>query len=336
MKITKMKSGSYRAVVYCGRVEGKPFYKSFTGRDRRDVLYKAQQYLADHGAPTGGTLGAAIDDYIISREPVLSPSSISAYKSILRNLKAVGLSWLRIKLVDLKDEDIQALVSAYSREHSPKSVRNAYGLISSALSQKHVRLAPPVLPQKERPRIHIPSDEDIRALLAACSGTSLEVCILLAAFGTMRRGEICALRYPEDFSGCVAHVSHSLVQAPSGEWIRKAPKTYTSDRYVILPQFVVDKIAALGFVTHMTPNAVSNSFSRLLKKAGVQRCRFHDLRHYSVSRLHAADIGMPDADIMKRGGWSTDYTMKNVYRHTLADQSAAANQKANEVFSRLV
>ncbi len=45
--------------------------------------------------------------------------------------------------------------------------------------------------------------------------------------------------------------------------------------------------------------------------------RFHDLRHYSASIMHA--MGVPDQYIMKRGGWSNDRVLKDIYRGTVAD-----------------
>jgi len=47
----------------------------------------------------------------------------------------------------------------------------------------------------------------------------------------------------------------------------------------------------------------------------LPRFRFHDLRHYQASILHA--MGVPDKYIMERGGWKTDSTLKNIYQHTM-------------------
>lgn len=57
---------------------------------------------------------------------------------------------------------------------------------------------------------------------------------------------------------------------------------------------------------------------------------FHDLRHYSASVMHS--IGIPDAYIMERGGWGSDYVLKNVYRHAMTDKNKEMNDKANEFF----
>ena len=66
-------------------------------------------------------------------------------------------------------------------------------------------------------------------------------------------------------------------------------------------------------------------------KLGIERFRFHDLRHYSASIMHA--IGIPDQYIMERGGWATDATLKKVYRHALQDKNQEMINKANDYFS---
>ena len=66
-------------------------------------------------------------------------------------------------------------------------------------------------------------------------------------------------------------------------------------------------------------------------RLGIERpyC-FHSLRHYSASYLHA--IGIPDAYIMERGGWSTPHVMQKVYRHALADRVDPMALKAVSAF----
>ena len=68
----------------------------------------------------------------------------------------------------------------------------------------------------------------------------------------------------------------------------------------------------------MTPDQVTDKFCKLRDRLGMKKFRFHDLRHYYVSVNHA--LGVPDQYIMSMGGWSTDRTMKSVYRNTLAPE----------------
>jgi integrase len=81
----------------------------------------------------------------------------------------------------------------------------------------------------------------------------------------------------------------------------------------------------------MTPTAITNLFAKELKRCGLPPFRFHDLRHYAVSTLHA--INVPDKYIMSRGGWATNYTMNNVYNHTLKTKRDEMEQKINAHFN---
>ena len=66
-------------------------------------------------------------------------------------------------------------------------------------------------------------------------------------------------------------------------------------------------------------DALSNRFRRAVAAAGLPPIRFHDLRHYSASILHA--IGVPDQYILARGGWASDYVMKSVYRNSISEEA---------------
>ena len=45
---------------------------------------------------------------------------------------------------------------------------------------------------------------------------------------------------------------------------------------------------------------------------------FHKLRHVNASVMAALRI--PDKYALERGGWKTDYVMKQVYTHTFSDK----------------
>jgi len=87
------------------------------------------------------------------------------------------------------------------------------------------------LPARQKPDLYTPSDDDIRRLLDHISGRELEIAVLLAAFGPMRRGEICALT-SDDIHGNIVDVNKSMVQGPDGQWYVKQPKTYSSYRQI--------------------------------------------------------------------------------------------------------
>jgi len=191
------------------------------------------------------------------------------------------------------------------------------------------------LPQRKPPKLYTPSDSDIKLLLTIVqSDPEMERAILLAAFGPLRRGEICALENT-DIRANTIMVNKSMVKDQKNNWIVKAPKTYSSYRTIEFPESVVQKFHGVtGRLVDLNPDQVTNRFVRILKKAGTPHFRFHDLRHYAASILHA--IGVPDQYIMSRGGWSSDKTLKQVYRGEISEEAAKFNQQINKHFDRVL
>lgn len=150
----------------------------------------------------------------------------------------------------------------------PKTIRNYYGFVSAVLVNAGINVRPPRLPQKERPEIYIPDEATVRKLLQIVEGTELEIPVMLAAFGPLRRGEICALSM-DDIKDGVCHVHHDLAQNADGEWVMKAPKTYSSDRYIELPDFVADAIKRNGSIHHR-PHSGSD-FVEVFRRLGAER-----------------------------------------------------------------
>lgn len=353
----KLPSGSWRCQVYShteplvdkdnkpiidpktGLQKQRRVYRSFTcdipgPKGKRECEHMAAEWAADKENATAVqdiTFGVALDQYIENRKAVLSPRTIMDYKRI----RAHELqSLMPMKIALMTQEDIQEAINAEALRHSPKTVRNAHALISAVMRADRPSFAlHTALPKKIRPNLFIPTDADIRQLLTVASGTEMELPILLAAFGPMRRGEISALT-TDDIVDNTVHVRRNMVRTPEGGWIIKSPKSYAGDRYIDYPDFVSTKWKGIsGQITKLTPNNITDRFRGLLKRAGLPHFRFHDLRHYSASIQHA--LGIPDSYIMQRGGWTSDTTLKNVYRHTLSDQTKQMNTIANTHFEDL-
>lgn len=344
----KLPSGSWRCQVYShteeivqpdGTTKQKRIYKSFTcdvpgPKGKRMAEKMAAEWAANkENRPSAAsiTFGNAIDAYIASRENILSPRTIMDYKRIRKNDIQ---SLMKIPVDVITQQDIQKAINKESLNHSPKTVRNTHGLISAVLKVYRPEMSlNTALPKKKRVELYIPTDEEVKALLRAASGTEMELPILLAAFGPMRRGEICALD-ASDIVGNVVHVRKNMVRTEDNIWVIKQPKSYAGDRYIDYPDFVAEKWSGKnGRIVPLTPNNITDRFRSCLSRAGLSHFRFHDLRHYSASIQHA--LGIPDSYIMQRGGWGNDGTLKAVYRHALSDKTAEMNSKANKHFEEL-
>ena len=112
------------------------------------------------------------------------------------------------------------------------------------------------------------------ALLVAAS-----IAILLAAFGPLRRGEICALT-SRDIKENTITVSKSIVRSEDNEWITKSPKTYGSYRTIQMPEFFFKHIRGKkGALCNLNPDQLTREFERVLELCQLPHFRFHDLRH---------------------------------------------------------
>lgn len=333
-KAKKLPSGSWRVQVFDYKdVDGKRHYKSFTASTRREAEYLAAEWAAGKAdeLPENITLYSAVTKYIDIKRGVLSPSTIKGYEATQRcYFKDIGLK----KLQELTNTDLQIWISNLSTNHSPKTVRNAHGLMASAVEMfaPDFRLKT-TLPARKKPELYTPSDDDISILLHHIAGKELEIAVLLAAFGPLRRGEICALT-SDDVHGNIISVSKSMVLGPDKLWHIKQPKTYSSYREIEFPPFVIDKIKdKKGRLIDATPDQITHRFERAIRFAKLPHFRFHDLRHYSASIMHA--IGVPDQYILQRGGWSSDNIMKSVYRNVIDIESVKQNKKILKHFDKV-
>lgn len=326
----KLPSGSWRCLA-TKVINGQKTRKSFTASDKRTAERLAIEWQTEVEQVNLNniTLFEAYQRYIDAKRNVLSPSTVRAYEKLSKySLQDV----MHIKVDKLTIEMLQRAINVYSATHSPKSVRNCNGLLSAVLKMFRPGFSLNItLPQKEKKVVYIPTDEDIKNLLKIIKDTEYEIPVMLAAFGGMRQGEICALT-SDDVKGNFVTINKSLVLTPEGELKSKSPKTFSSYRTIEIPDVLAEKLKDLrGKIIKLTPRALSIGFGRLLKKNNMPHFRFHDLRHYYVSTLHS--IGIPDKYIMAQGGWSTNYTMQNVYNHALSDKKTEFAHQITNHFS---
>ena len=316
---------------------GKRHYKSFTAPTKKQAKLLADKWKAVHKDERPEeeqiTVHEAVQRYIDMKEGIISPSTQRGYEKELRcNLSGVFGSKIITKLTT---PTVQLWISDLSRRGlSPKSIRNAYGLLSATIDMfaPDIRLKV-TLPARKKPELYCPSDQDIKRLLEAVNDPELYLAILLAAFGPMRRGEICALE-STDIKDNIISVSKSMVLGSDNIWHIKQPKTYGGYRDIEFPDFVIQCIPNKeGKIFDATPDQITGRFEKALSKTDLPAFRFHDLRHYAASIMHA--IGIPDQYILQRGGWSSDNVMKTVYRNTIDLETVRQNKKINDHFKRL-
>lgn len=334
MKAKKTKSGKYKVTISIGKdISGKYRQKAFTAPTKREAELLAAQYQMkrreDRQSPT---VKYAIDTYIENRTAVASPSTIRGYRTLQRNyFDQFG----QHHIDDLTNQDIQRLINDIALNRSPKTVKNAVSLLISALKQinpeKRYIYSLPKARAIER---NIPDNDDIMRLMEESKANrELHLAIILSALGSLRRGEVCAISYEDilyDFNAIYIH--SDVVLDEKKRWIFKDyGKNATSTRQVIYSKEVIDLIGhGTGHIFTHTPDYITSSFCNLRDRLGL-KCRFHDLRHYTVSILHS--IGIPDQYIQQRTGHKNARILRDVYTNPLKSQSNAYVKQINKYFS---
>lgn len=343
----KLPSGSWRCQVvsHYEYKNGKkrPVRMSFTSNlpypeGKKEAERMASEWLYNHKDRSQAvTVHDAIERYIHVKEGVLSPSTISGYRAYLK-----GGCFKSIEALDVRKisrADVQLWVSEFSQKHSAKYTKNVYRLLSPALAFVGVPGMEITTPKGKISDIYTPSDSELLQLLQHVKDNyDLKIAVMLAAFGSMRRSEICALTV-FDIKGNEITINKAMVQErgeKGSTWIIKdTAKTDGSSRTVVVPSFVTDLIRRdRSRVVDLNPDALSARFNRAVKYSGLPKhFTFHALRHYYVSIGHVLDIA--DAYIMKMGGWRTDHVMKSHYRSVLSDYEQGERDKLLQHFEEL-
>lgn len=268
------------------------------------------------------TFKTAAEKYMDVKDTVLSPSTIRGYKSILRNLPD---EFTKQIITDITSVSVQKMINQYSTGHSPKSTFNASGFVRSVMDMFSPNTIINVtLPQKIRKEPYIPTDEDIKRILEYSRGTMFEIPLVLATFG-LRRSEICALTL-DDIHGNTLTINKAMVQDEEKNWVIKTTKTEAGTREIYLPDNVIELINSQGYIYKGYPNSIVCYLQKTQAKLGIPKFSLHKLRHYYASMSHA--IGIPDSYIMAAGGWKSDSTLKQVYRHALNDKKTVMQKQA--------
>lgn len=280
------------------------------------------------------TVKEGLQKFINSVDAIHSPSTIAGYNQVKRN---AFRSIESIPIDELTHAHVQAFVNQYAVDHNPKTVRNANGLLNRMLrfmgheGFKHISL-----PVKNKPRITIPTDDELATCLNLAGHPGMRQAILLAAGAGMRRGEIAALEWKHiNYEDSTLIIEQAYVKGEDGTLHLNPPKTALSERTILVGEDIMGGFQALPnkeskHPVNLTPDAITRRFQRICAKAGF-KFRFHDLRHYQASIMLAE--GVPDKYAMERMGHSSTNMLRNVYQHTMSDMQHKFSSQLNKRFS---
>lgn len=319
MTIEKRTNGSYRISEmrngqrYRITIDHKP-----TKSEARDLI---EEKIGSFSNKT--IFLKAAESYIEAKSNVLSPSSVRGYRTIIKC--QLPDKFLKTPIDCIDAPCIQILVNGLTNNYAAKTVKNINAFVMSVLKFYGSEVKSPTLPKKEAKQDYIPTEEDIKRILAEVQGTKYEVPFVLGTLG-LRRSEICALT-KDDLSGNVLMINKTLVLNENNEWtLKHTTKTEKSARTVIVPDYIAKLIEENG-ACPCTPHSLYWKLQRVQMKLGIPRFPFHKLRHFFASYMH--DLGYSDKQIQEFGGWKTDNIMKSVYQHAMSMNEVKENMASN-------
>ena len=320
MTIEKLPSGNYRirqmvnGVVYRVTIDHKP--TKYEAQELIDKKIQNSTKPYDYNP----TLENACNTYIESKKNVMSPSTVAGYRSLTRRIPD---SLANMHLDDITKRDIQIFINNYAIDHSPKTTINMGSFILTVLLFYDIAMPTPNYPQKEKEEVYVPTEEEVKQIFAKAKGTKYEVAFFLATMG-MRRSEILATTSAK-LKGNELTIDSAMVQDENGEWVEKTTKTVSSTRTIVLPDRIAEKLRLQVEAFDGSAESLNNKLHKWQDELDIPRFSFHKLRHFFASVMH--QYGMSDAQIQALGGWSTDRTLKAVYRHAM-DMDEAKEQAA--------
>jgi integrase len=282
----------------------------------------------------------------IEERPNLRPKTIALYRYLLRRhimphfrsktVAEIREGHIRRWRKDLLDSGVAAVTTA-------KAYRLLKAVFNTAVDDGIIRRNPcrikgaSVEKSPERPVLTVP---EVFALTEA-TDQRYAALVLLAAFGSLRWGELAALRRKDiDQAVTVVRVERQLTELPGGGYQFGPPKSDAGKRVVPIPDLIAPTIRAhlddyvgqaddaLVFTSPTGRPVRHGNFRRrfwlpALKAAGLPAIHFHDLRH--IGNTLTADAGANLRELMERMGHSTTRAALIYLHSTSARQRAIAD-----------
>lgn len=355
--ITQLADGRWQA-----RISMDARRKAFYGATRAEAAAKLNAALRDRdrGLPMfeeRQTVAQYVASWLEAIRPTVRPSTWKRYRDLmtLHALPTLGKS----PLARLSAQQVQALYSVKLEEGlSPTTVHHLHAVLHKALARaERLGLVPRNVctlvdaPRMAERELRVLDRDQVRQLLDVALGDRLEALYVLAVTTGMRQGELLALRWRDvDLAQNTLQVRATLQYTRERGYFLGAPKTKQSQRRIKLGALAVSALQQhrarqlterleLGeaWEDHdlVFPNAVGKPmdgmnllhyhFLPLLKRAGLPRIRFHDLRHTAATLMLAQGIN-PKIVSERLGHASISITL-DLYSHVLPDmqdQAAAA------------
>ena len=328
---------------------GKRIIKNVLGKTQAECKAKLKKAIEESHALDVGradeyTVAAWLRTWFdLYAKPHIRPSTMNYYHRNIEQhiIPAIG----DIPLNKLTTRDLQKLYNdlqsngrlrKVQKKEKPglsnSTVRGIHMMLHNALDRavkEKLILSNPtencIIPKIEKQEMKILHPDHISAYLNAAERRNALPMFYLELVSGLRKGELVALQWSDlDEANCTISVSKQASWDTEGNLILSQPKTGNSIREVSIPQDAVELLkqehakhpsnpwmfpsGRTGEMYH--PDSVVTLHKRILKDAGLEHIRFHDLRHpyvkhttkiFSLRLMDFQAQAYPDARRKTRG-----------------------------------
>ena len=348
--IRKRKDGRWEGRYTVGHdpETGKAIIKNVLGKTQAEVKEKLKKAIEenvgiDYGRAKTYTVGTWLEVWMENYAKVkLRPSTFKTSQGFLKNHIKPQIG--SIPLADLTSLDLQRFykhlmdggrvdrIEAKKKPKglAPKTVRNIHQMICSAynlaIEQCLVTKNPTqgcALPKVEHKEMKTLTADQLSAFFREARDSGVYELYYLDLATGLRRGELLGLKWTDvDFQHGILKIQRAISRQ-NGKVVEAPLKTKNAYRTLPLSADAIDvlkaqknKVGSSEWVFPsptggpMSPDSVLHMLQRVLKRAGLPRIRFHDLRHpyvkhttkiFSLRLMDFQAQAYPDARRKTRG-----------------------------------
>ena len=294
--------------------------------------------------------------YELYAQPNIRTATADRYKLMIETYTIPRIG--KIKLKKLTSRDLQKLYKDLM-EHGRVNQRSGHGnpgLSSTTVRSVHLmlhsaferavkeRLIPRnptddcIAPKVQKVEMKTLRPEHLKAYLDAADARGVLPMFYLELVSGLRKGELVALLWDDlDIQNRTISVSKQYIKNPSGKLTLSRPKTETSVRRVSIPQEAIDLLIQehekhpenpYMFPSPISgkmyyPDSVVKLHEKILKDAGLEHIRFHDLRHTFATLALQNGVDIKTVSSML-GHYDAGFTLRTYTHATRQMQDQAA------------
>lgn len=305
--------------------------------------------------------------YELYAKPNIRPRTADYYH---RNIESHVIPRIGdIKLTQLTSRDIQKMykdllengrLREAQKEKNPglsnATVRGIHMMLHNALDRavkERLILRNPtedcIIPKLVKQEMKILPTESIGAYLKAAEERGVLPMFYLELTTGLRKGELVALLWDDlDIENKTIAVTKQAGRNADNEIVITRPKTETSIRRISIPQEAVDLLIQehekhpdnpymfpspkTGEIYH--PDSVVNIHKKILKDAGLEHIRFHDLRHTFATTALQNGVDVKTVSSML-GHYDAGFTLRT-YTHATRQAQDEAAEKMGEFMAQVM